>query len=393
MNLLPRAEIEALIKQQGGPHISLYLPTVRAGRDTRGNSIRFKNLVRLAEESLLASGLRPTQASELLTPALDLLTDEEYWQHQSDGLAVFSSQDMWRHYRLPLDFDELHVVTESFHIKPLLPLFSSDGRFFILALSQNKVRLFEGTRYSVDEVDTDDIPDSLAEALRWDDPEAQLQQHASEGPSTGGERSIMFHGHGVGIDDQKTNLLRYFHKIDRGLQEILAEEKAPLLIAGVDYLHPIYEQANSYQHLLPEGITGNPDDLKAEELHKKAWEIVEPYFLQEREESIGLYNRIYGKGKQRASTDIFEVIPAAVYGRIERLFLARGIYQWGSFDPEQAEIELHAEARPQNRDLLDLAAAHTFINGGQVHILDQAQIPGGQALAAIFRYELDSEAS
>jgi hypothetical protein len=393
MNLLPKSEIEALISQFGGPHVSLYMPAIRAGRETQENSIRFKNLLRLAEESLLASGLRPTQAAELLEPAMQLLTDEEFWQHQSDGLAVFSSNNIWRHYRLPLDFDELHVVTESFHIKPLLPLFNSNGRFFILAMSQNKIRLLEGTRYTVDEVDTDEMPQSLAQALKWDDPEAQLQHHSSEGPSTGGERAMIFHGHGVGTDDQKTNILRYFHKIDRGLQQILGDEKVPLLLAGVDYLHPIYQQANTYQHLLPEGVKGNPDELKAEELHQKAWEIVEPYFLQEQQQSIELYNQVYGQGGQRASTDIFEVVPAAVYGRIEHLFLASGIHQWGRFDPEQAEIELHPEARPQNRDLLDLAAAHTFINGGQVHVIEQKAIPGGQVLAAIFRYELNPEAS
>lgn len=393
MNLVSKGDIEALITQQGGPHVSLYMPAIRAGRDTRENSIRFKNLVRQAEEGLLASGLRAAQASAILQPAMDLLASEEYWQHQSDGLAVFSSSEVWRHYRLPLEFDELSVVTESFHVKPLLPLFSSNGRFFIMALSQNEIRLFEGTPYSVNRVDIQDVPESLAQALRWDDPEAQLQQHTSEGPSTGGERAVMFHGHGVGTDDQKTNLLRFFHRVDRGLKEVLADERVPLVLAGVDYLLPIYQQANSYQHLLEEGISGNPDELSGEELHISAWEIVEPYFQQERQEAIDLYNRIYGKGKQRASADIFEVVPAAVYGRIETLFVANGVQQWGRFDPNLAEIELHPEARPQNRDLLDLAAAHTFINGGNVYNLDRENMPGRQLLAAIFRYDLDPNSS
>jgi hypothetical protein len=391
MNLLPKAEIETLINQQGGPHVSLYMPAIRAGRETRENSIRFKNLIRQAEEGLLASGLRNPQASELLQPAMDLLGNEEYWQHQSDGLAVFSSRDVWRHWRLPLDFEELVVVTESFHIKPLLPLFSSNGRFFILALSQDEVRLFEGTQYSVDQVDIDDVPESLAEALQWDDPEAQLQHHSSEGPSTGGERSATFHGHGVGIDDQKTNLLRYFQKVDRGLGELMAEERVPLLLAGVDYLHPIYKQANSYRNLLDEGITGNPEELSAKQLHALAWEIVEPYFQQDLTESLDIYNRVYGQGKQRASADIFEVVPAAVYGRVEHLFVASGVQQWGAFNPEKFEIELHPRARPQNRDLLDMAAAHTFINRGNVFVLAQEDIPAGQQLAAVFRYEMGQE--
>jgi len=41
------------------------------------------------------------------------------------------------------------VVSDRFHLKPLLPLLTGDGRFYILALSQNQVRLLQGTRYSV----------------------------------------------------------------------------------------------------------------------------------------------------------------------------------------------------------------------------------------------------
>jgi hypothetical protein len=34
----------------------------------------------------------------------------------------------------------------------LLSLFTGNGHFYILALSQNQVRLLEGTRYTVDEI-------------------------------------------------------------------------------------------------------------------------------------------------------------------------------------------------------------------------------------------------
>ncbi|RPJ11944.1 MAG: hypothetical protein EHM37_10145 [Deltaproteobacteria bacterium] len=42
-------------------------------------------------------------------------------------------------------FKELAVVSHRFHVKPLLPVLTSDGTFYILALSQNQLRLLEGT--------------------------------------------------------------------------------------------------------------------------------------------------------------------------------------------------------------------------------------------------------
>jgi len=44
-------------------------------------------------------------------------------------------------------------------------------------------------------------------------------------------------------------------------------KKAPLVLAGVEYLFPIYQEANTYPDLVEEGITGNPENLKPEELH------------------------------------------------------------------------------------------------------------------------------
>ncbi len=102
---------------------------------------------------------------KMLAPAILLLQDAYFWQHQSDGLAIFLSSNKIRRYRLPLNFEELMVVDDHLYIKPLLPLFTGDGQFYILALSQNKVRLLNGTRDSVSEVDIGQVGGSLAEAI------------------------------------------------------------------------------------------------------------------------------------------------------------------------------------------------------------------------------------
>ena len=278
MNLLAIDELTTLATESNSTCISIYTPMERLGAETQQNPIRFKNLVRQAEEQLLAMGMSEQDAKELLQPVHELDT-YEFWQHQSDGLAILLSPNQFRYYCLPIAFPELTVVTERFHLKPLLQLLSGDGQFYILALSQNQVRLFQGTRYHVNEVELTDVPTNIAEALQYDDPEKSLQFHtASSQGSSGGDGSAIFHGQGGGNDDHKDGLLRYFRKVSNGLESFLKNEKAPLILAGVDYLLPIYQQANTYAHLLPEGLTGNPEMLKAEELHTQAWQIVQPYF-------------------------------------------------------------------------------------------------------------------
>lgn len=385
MDVLSRADVKALSEKRGGLHVSLYAPTHRAGPETQQDPIRLKNLVREAEERLIAGGLRAPDARELLRPAEQLVQDRLFWRHQSDGLAIFLSAETSRHYRLPLGFEELMVVADHFHIKPLLPLLSGDGRFYVLAISQNEVRLMQSTRYSVDEVELEGVPTSLARALRFDDPERRLQFHtATRTPGGKGDRSAMFHGHGVGVNDAKTDILRYFHKVDAGLSDLLGNEQVPLVLAGVDYLLPIYHEANTYPHLVDEGIAGNPEEISVKELHQQACNIMQPRFLRGQREAAARYRQL--AETEQASNELERIVPAAHYARVDTLFVALGVEQWGAFDRDSSAIRLHAEAEPGDDDLLDFAAIQTLLHGGTVYALGKDQIPGGALMAAVFRY-------
>jgi hypothetical protein len=386
MNILSRSDLRTLIGEHRGLCVSIFMPTHRAGTEIQQDPIRLKNLLGKAEEHLLASGLRTLEAKELLGPTQRLLWDGLFWRRQSDGLAMFLSPEEFSYYRLSLDFEELVVVSDRFHIKPLLPLLSGDGRFYALALSQNEVRLLQGTRYSVSEVDLERVPASLAEALRYDDPEKRLQFHtATRTPGGKGQRPAAFHGHGIG-NDAKDNILRYFRKVDKDLQELLRDEQAPLVLAGVDYLLPIYREANSYPHLVDEGIEGNPEELSAKDLHKQAWTIVQPCFLKAQREATALYRQLAGAGSEQASDNLKEVVHAAYHGRVETLFVALDVQQWGSFDPGTNKVRLHQKAEPGDEDLLDFAAVQTLLNGGTVFTAELAKVPGEAPLAAVYRY-------
>ncbi len=366
-----------------GPCVSVYLPTHRAGKEIRQDPIRLKNLLSDAAERLLATGMRSPEARDLLAPARELLVDSAFWRHQADGLALFLALHSFRSYRLPHSFQELVVVTNRFHLKPLLPLLSGDQRFCLLAVSAREVRFYQCTRYSLVELSVEHIRRSLDEVLQYDDRKRQLQFHTRT-PSTGGQRAAVYHGHGVGSDDVKTQLLRYFQHVDRGLHEQLRTEHAPLVLAAVEHYHAIYRQANSYQHLVEEGIKENPQGVPAEELRDKAWSVVRPIFQRSRREHRESYQQL--AGSKRASDDVREVVPAAYHGRVAALFVAVGRQRWGTFDPNSNQVFLHPAPAPTSEDLLDFAAIHTVLQGGTVYAVAPKAVPGPSELAAVFRY-------
>lgn len=386
MDILDRDEIRDIIDKRSDFCVSIYLPTHRAGKDVEQNSIRFKNLLRRVEKELGDWGLRAQQIQEVLEPAEKLLAEELFWSYQSDGLAIFLSGDEFRHYRLPIQFEELAIISHRYHIKPLLPFLTMDGRFYILAVSQNLVRLLEGTAYSVNQVILEDIPQSLSEALKYDDLEKQPQFHTRAQPVVGGRRAAMFHGHGVSKDSaaDKKNILRYFQMLDNGLRDVFAGEHVPLVLAGVEFLRAIYKEANSYPHLLDPGIQGNPDELSPNELHEKAWQIVQPAFQKAQMEAFDKYKRLAGTGQ--TSRTVEEIVQQAFNGRVESLFVTLDARVWGRFDRDNHDVEIHETPTPKNEDLLDFAAVHTYLNRGRVYVVTSNAMPDEPPVAAVLRF-------
>jgi hypothetical protein len=190
----------------------------------------------------------------------------------------------------------------------------------------------------------------------------------------------------VGTDDarHKEEIERFFRKVEKGIHEILRGEHEPLVLAGVEYLHPIYREVNTYPHLVEGGVTGNLDRMSPEEIGSKAWKIIEPRLEEERKRAAGIFHSLRDKGK--ASVELDKVIPAACRGRVGTLFVAVREHRWGSYDPGSDRLVLHSEEEPGDEDLLDLAAVCTLAGGGRVFVVEPEEVPGGVPVAATMRY-------
>jgi len=388
MDRLSKNEIKTLLEMHEGPCVSIFLPTSRGGVESQQDELRLRHQIRDSENRLLLENLRSTEVEKLLEPFNALLDDGGFWLHTVDGLAIFRTSEMFSYYRLPCSFKEQVVVSDHFYLKPLLPFLATGGRFYILAISQNAIRLLEGTRFSIHELELPEtVPANLAEALKYEEAENEVSFYSSSSGAVvgkGGRKAAIFYGQGVGHDDSKDHLLRYFQQIDRGLHALLKDESVPLVLAGVEYLFPIYRQANTYPYLQHQGVPGNPDKLSSDVLHEEAWAVVEPYFQRVQERTAAQYRDNIGTA--RTSNDIREIMPAAYYGQIGSLFVAIDQELWGNFDPTSNTIHVHKEARFRDDDLLDEAATQTILHGGPVYAVEQAKVPGESMLAAVFRY-------
>ncbi|HQH28392.1 MAG TPA: hypothetical protein PLP17_13425, partial [Oligoflexia bacterium] len=348
-------EVQQLLEIQDGPCVSIYLPLERLTAKSRQNEIKLKNMLREAENEAGQLFPHAFDAAPMLAPARKLLKDAEFWRAHSDCLALFISGKGMRTFRLPEIEVEFLFVGDKFHIKPLLSLVAEDSSFYLLAVSQKEVRFFAGSRQEIEQRSLPKVPGSVDEILTMYESRKQLQVHSgASGP--GGLRSGVFHGHGGAndADEHKARLKEFFQQIDQAVSKLAGAAKAPLIFAGVEYLFPLYRSVNSYAGLCEEIISGNPEHLSAETLHKMAWRIIEQRIAAERQKAAERFQNLLFR--KEASTDIREILPSAKAGRVDTLFVPVGHCRWGRFRAESAQVELHREKRTGDPDLLDLAA-------------------------------------
>ncbi|OIO04206.1 MAG: hypothetical protein AUJ51_02400 [Elusimicrobia bacterium CG1_02_56_21] len=387
MHLMTKENLEELLNDGGEPSVSLYMPTLKgsSSEQTRQNPIRFHNLLGETGTKLERAGHKPGEVKKILAPAMPLLEDHKFWQYQSGGLAVFLSQKTKRVYNLPLNFSELTMVSDRFCVTPLLPLFAEDGRFYVLALSQHSIQLYQCSRYSVAGVDLRQVPKSISDLLELNPREKQLQFHANtEGHAGGPGKAGMFHGRAEDNNEAKSNILVYFQSVNKGITAMLKNEGAPLVTAGVDYLNHIYAEANTYPNLYVQSIPGSATAEKPEELRDKAWELLKPLFDAESRAAVQRYNQV--RGTPVAACNIKPILRAANDGRVSTLLVSANARKWGMYDPVSGVLDLHKKPQPTDMELVDLCVARTLRHKGKVHVLDASKMPGISPLAAIFRH-------
>ena len=390
MPILTKEQFESLAKFDNNPCISIYIPTERAGKDVleEKDRIHLKSQWKKAYEKLKDMGLPQEKIDKIGKPIDDLIADTNFWRHQSDGLAIFAADGFFEKYTVPVNFEAFTYVSDHFYLKPLIPLFNGDGRFYLLHLQIDDVKLYEATQYTIGEVKIDDlVPDQLEDRVGYDFEEKNRKhktQRNNIGANPNGTSTV--HGYEPATRDRKNEILRFFRAVDKGIYEILHNESVPLVVACQDSYFPIYQEASRYKNLYPKSVPGNPeaDHDSVYGLHAAALNLLEPHFRKEKEEKMKEFNEL---NPSRTSTSVSEIIPAIYEGKVDTLFLQNREDIWGKFNEPMASVEIENEPTNGNVSLMNLAAIKVIEQGGQVYLIENQFMPDKRSkMNAVFRY-------
>lgn len=384
MELLTKELIQELLATDQAPCLSIYMPTHRNHPENLKDKILFKNLVREVKESLLqkySSGEVQTQ----LEPLETLADDDNTWNHTFDGLAVFSAPGIFKVVGVRKSLEELAIVADSFHTKPLRQYLQSLDHFYVIALTLNDFRLFEGNRRALTEVElTADIPSTISEVL-GDELTDKHTTVASYGGS-GGESSPIHHGHGGRKDETEKDTERFFRVVANTIYEKYTKHTGwPLILAALTEHHNLFQKVNTNPLLLPDGIKINPASVSPDKLAVMAWEIMEPEYNRKLDSLIAVFEQERANGK--GSDDYKEIAVAAVEGRVETLLIeADRIIPVRITNLVTGNTQKKDIMNPKVDDLLDDMGELVMKMGGKVIVFPVGKMPSETGIAAIYRY-------
>lgn len=371
-------DLESLLRPTPpGPYTSIYFATSKNPAELSPASIHLKNAIAAVEERFIDRGHSASEARAYLSPLRRALSGEEFLRSHPTGFAFFLSSGDLSIFRMNRPPEHSVWLGDHFRMLPIVGDLTEAACFYLLAVSANEVTLYYGDDDDLQPVAVDGLPRGLADTMSLNPSTPLIQTMNTAHGAT-------FHGQGAHIDHHKIDLRRYFRVVDEALRPILKDGDRPLLFAGVEYLFPIYREANSYAHLLPNRLCGNPERMGTEELRLRAAEVLIAVRRKQLELDIARFDDSVGGHK--TCSKLATIIQDAQNGVVDTLFVAAGEELWGRFDEASGSIAYTQAEDPLACDLYDLAAHHTWTHGGKVHVVAPDDVPQGATIAALLRY-------
>jgi hypothetical protein len=364
------------------PCISILLPTHKAGVEVNEqvDQTAFKNSLQQAEK-LLKERADQTAIKRMLTPGYDLLRDEKFWYSLSDGLAIYIADGYFKYLKVRAPLIQHVRVNSSFYVSPLVPFMVRPEYFYLLDLHKKYPRFYRADAIGIEHLQIEEMPSGVDDVVHFEEKDQDTFRTGERG-STGGAN---FHGIGGGRPEEKENIALYFEEIDDTIWIThLHRENVPLLLAGQEFLIPIYRSVSDYNYIWPQALTGNHQYQNDNELYQEAIQVMRPYFDQPLQRALEDYGN--KSATQLTSTVVGAIIPATYYKRVSHLFVSKTCKIWGTFNEQENKLDIVPEETETTDDLIDKAVIKTIQNGGEVYFMEPAQMPEPAELAAIFRY-------
>ena len=288
-------KLEKLATVNGSPCVSISFNTHRALPEIAQDDIVLKNLLKEAEQRVLAEFDKKDNAA--LLQKIASISSEIDKNNNLDSLHIYLSNDTSEIIKsaLPVKDNKVHI-SDRFALRPIIKDYISSEEYLVLLLSQSGVKLYNAHNDRITtEVKNDDFPfpemeHSLTDSEKLSDPKL--------------------------LD----NLVReYLNNVDKALVKIYNDLNLRCVVVCTEDNYSRLMQVADKPKMYYGHATVNYNNIATDHLAKQSFEVINT--LQPKRNSEAINEMIEAIGKGNVYTDLQEIYSAAKDGRGDLLII------------------------------------------------------------------------
>jgi hypothetical protein len=384
------SEFKALAAVRGDICVSLYLPTSPHPDHAHANRIAFKDLAKEALVQLVEAGTHKRRLEPLAeqfghlaglddvdVQDLDHIRKlqhqkpndlDQFWKHQAHGLGVLATPNSLRTFRLPYAPKPLAEVADRYHLTPLVRAMTSPHDLFVLALSEESVRLIHVVA---------NLPPAAVDV-------PQLPKNADQATRRPSIHVRAPRGHLQNLEGEKILLHLYARRIDQALRGVLAGRATPLVLAAAEPIASVFRSVNSHPQLVDEAVLEDATHMTDRQIADLALPILNRLYARELKDLIARFDELKPR---RATTDVSYAAHAATAGAVDSLLVDLDAVIPGLVSEVDGSVTYATNDDAETYSVVDEVARRALCTGARVLGAKRDDLPNRAPLIAILRYQ------
>jgi hypothetical protein len=335
--------------------VTIILNTHRTRPDNQKDALTLKNLIKEAEVRLLNN-----ESKRDAKPLIDQTIDHS---HNQESLIFFVNEDMADYVRLPIEVENRVIIDNTFATRDLVRALHLESSYYVLVLSQQKVRLIEA------------FNDKVVSEIGQPFPIDNIQFYSTNKAELSDAR-------------RQTNLIaEFFNRVNKEVSKVRKGNPLPVLICTEESNYYEYLKiADQKMTLIETYLNKNRLDEKAQAIVTEAWGIIKNHLTEKNNARKAELQKAVSSGK--FLSDVNDIWRAIFEGRIQTLFIEKGLFQPGIIKGN--EIRFVSQGDKYDKEVVDdiydqmIEANMNF--GGDVIFLPKGELTKFQGFGAITRY-------
>ena len=297
------------------------------------------------------------QARGILQPAYELIHNRNNWTHEPHeaGAAIFLDGKGVQLVAFPEVESPRVTVEHGFSLSHLFEQLVNHGRFYTLSVTSRSSTLY-------------------LHDVRGDHRVAHVKNLHSLTAKNGKKN---YYSRRLAGDDSAFPK-RYLSQIDKIIRKKIDDRTAPLILAGLPKAQAAFRRVTSYDLVMPDGLTINPDSLSFAEIGTRARPTAQQFYAYYEKAAQEEYLRRQASDQVHVVTGMRAVLNALRQNKVRTLFIDPKKAIWG----EPLSMAVHDAKRKGDENLTDMAVRQAL--SSDTEIFHPANTTSG--VSAILKY-------